>query len=563
MVALTNILLQKSPTGIPGLDDISGGGLPKGRPTLVCGGAGSGKTLLAIAFLANGALRFNEPGVLISFEESAEELACNVASLGYNLPGLIAARQLAVDHVHINRDDVVSGEFNLEGLFVRIGHAIDSIGAARVALDSIETIFSGFTDQQILRSELRRLFEWLKEKKVTAIVTTERGETSLTRQGLEEYISDCVIVLDHRIQDQVSTRRLHILKYRGSTHGTNEYPFLIDSDGISVLPITSLGLEHPASTERVSSGVERLDAMLNGQGYYRGSSVLITGTAGSGKTSLAAHFADASCARGERVQFFVFEESALQIRRNMLSIGLDLDQWVTKGLLQIIANRPTFYGLEMHLAMIHKSVQAFNPQVVICDPLNTFLNSSDPYQAGAMLMRLVDFLKSQQITALFTSLISRNGAQDHIDLAISSLIDTWISLRETELNGERNRTIYVLKSRGMAHSNQVREFLLTDHGVRLLDAYIGPSGVLTGSARLAQDAREKALQMMREQEIEKVKRDLQRKRSALEAQMAQMRADFEAEELETLQGIAIAQQRETRLAMDRQDMARMRDVDGQ
>jgi len=554
--------LPKAPTGIQGLDEITGGGLPKGRPTLVCGGAGCGKTLLAMEFLVRGATQFNEPGVFMAFEETAKDLTQNVASLGFDLKELIARKKMVIDYVYIERSEIEeTGEYDLEGLFIRLGHAIDSISAKRVVLDTIESLFSGLPDPLILRAELRRLFRWLKAKGVTAIITGERGEGTFTRHGLEEYVSDCVIVLDHRANEQVSSRRLRVVKYRGSTHGTNEYPFLIDENGFSVLPVTSLGLQQAASTRRIPTGITRLDAMLGGRGYYRGSSVLISGTAGTGKSSLAAHFAAAACRRGERALYFAFEESPSQIMRNMRSIGIDLQSWVQKGLLQFQANRPTFAGLEMHLTMMHKAIKAFKPQIVIVDPLNSFIIGGNETEVKAMLMRLVDFLKMNQITGFFTSLTSGGSALEQTDVAISSLIDTWLLLRDIEIGGERNRGLYVLKSRGMAHSNQIREFLLTNHGVELRDVYIGGGGVLTGSARLAQEAQEQAAQIMHEQEVERQKMDLERKRKVMEAQIASMRAEFEAQEAETLNILGQEQAREVHLTQERVDMALSRKAD--
>ena len=460
--------LAKALTGIQGLDEITLGGLPRGRPTLVCGSAGCGKTLLAMEFLVRGAIQFHEPGVFIAFEETAGELTENVRSLGFELDTLIAERKLAIDYVHVDRSEIEeTGEYDLEGLFLRVGVAIDSIGAKRVVLDTLETLFAGLPNPVILRAELRRLFRWLKDRGVTAIVTAERGAGTLTRHGLEEYVSDCVILLDHRVNEQLSTRRLRVVKYRGTTHGTNEYPFLIDDTGISVLPITSLTLEHPAPTERISSGVRALDAMLGGQGYYRGSSILVSGTAGSGKTSVAAHFADATCRRGERCLYLAFEESQAQLVRNMRSIGLDLEPWLRKGLLQFRAWRPTMQGAEMHLITIHKLVEAVKPQVVILDPISNFTSGSTAPDVRAMLMRLFDFLKGVGITALFVDLTTGGNAIERTEVGISSLIDTWILLRGIEVGGERNRAMYVHKSRGMSHSSQIREFLLTDHGIEL------------------------------------------------------------------------------------------------
>jgi len=554
--------LLKSPTGIQGLDEITGGGLPKGRPTLVCGGAGCGKTLLAMEFLVRGATQFGEPGVFMAFEETTKDLTQNVASLGFDLKDLIARKKIVLDFVYIERSEIEeSGEYDLEGLFIRLGHAIDSIGAKRVVLDTIESLFSGLPNPAILRAELRRLFRWLKDKGVTAIVTGERGDGTLTRQGLEEYISDCVIVLDQRVSDLISSRLLRIIKYRGSLHGTNEYPFLIDENGISVLPITSLGLQHIASNKRVSTGVARLDAMLGGAGYYRGSSVLISGTAGTGKSSLAAHFAEAACRRGERALYFAFEESPTEIMRNMHSIGINLEPWVQKGLLQFHATRPTIFGLERHLTTMRKAVNDFKPQVVIVDPLNSFIIGNNVTEVQFMLTRLVDFLKTKQITGLFTSLTSGGSALDQSEVSVSSLIDTWLLLRAIESGGERNRGLFILKSRGMAHSNQIREFLLTDHGAELRDVYVGPEGVLSGSARLTQEAQKQAALMIRDQEVELRRIELERKRTTLEAQIAVLRAEFAVQEIASVKIIGQEKAEEAQLAQGRVDMGLSRKED--
>lgn len=552
----SNMHLPKSPTGISGFDEITLGGLPTGRPTLVCGGAGCGKTLFGIEFLVRGATQFNEPGVFMSFEETSEELTLNVASLGFDLNDLIKNKKIALDHVHVERSEIEeTGEYDLEALFIRLGYAIDSIGAKRVVLDTIESLFSGLPNQLIIRAELRRLFRWLKDKGVTAIITGERGDETLTRQGLEEYVSDCVIMLDHRVNEQTSTRRLRVVKYRGSLHGSNEYPFLIDESGFSVLPVTSLGLKHIVSNERISSGIKALDDMLEGKGYYRGSTVLVSGTAGIGKTSTAAHFAEAACKRGERVLYFCFEESPNQLMRNMLSIGINLEPWTKKGLLRFQANRPTLYGLEMHLAVTHKIVNEFKPDIVILDPINTFDIGDKEFEIKPLLMRIVDFLKVKQITALFTSLTRSECSMESSDVGISSLIDTWLLLRDIELNGERNRGLYVLKSRGMANSNQIREFVLTNHGIELRDVYVGASGVLTGSARIAQEALENSEVLTRKHEIESKKREIARKRSDLESKIATMRADFVSEESEAIKILEIEQEMIKRLEQDKMEMA--------
>ena len=561
--SLVGSALPKAPTGIDGLDEITGGGLPRGRPTLVCGAAGCGKTLLAIEFLVRGATEFNEPGVFMSFEETSEELAQNVASLGFDLDELERQRKLILDHVHIEPSEIEeTGEYDLEGMFIRLGHAIDTIGAKRVVLDTIETLFSGFKNGAVLRAELRRLFRWLKDRGVTAIITGERGEGTLTRHGIEEYVSDCVLLLDHRVTEQLSTRRLRIVKYRGAAHGTNEYPFLIDSDGISVLPITSMGLEHVASEERISTGIPRLDAMLGGKGPYRASTLLISGTAGTGKTSLASSVANASCARGERCLYLAFEESESQLARNMRSIGLDLDTWSKQGVLRVIASRPTVQGLEAHLTAIHKQVREFKPRMVVLDPLTNFIKAGRQVEAEAMLMRLIDYLKADQVTAVFTSLTHGGSFLEQSEVGISSLIDVWMMLRDIELGGERNRAMYILKARGMAHANQIREFHLTDDGIELKNVYVGPEGVLTGSMRQAQESREQAVTVTRKQEVERLHRELERKRRVLEAQMAMQRAQFDAEAEELALLVRQEEDASTRLELDRQDMAQSRQADG-
>lgn len=531
-------VLQKCPTGITGLDEITGGGLPQGRPTLVCGGTGCGKTLFSMEFLVRGALQYNEPGVFMSFEEKPEELAHNFASLGFDLDDLVARKQLAMDFVYIERSEIEeTGEYDLEGLFIRLGHAIDSVGAKRVVLDTIEALFSGLSAESILRAELRRLFRFLKSKGVTAIVTGEQGERTLTRYGMEEYVADCVIFLNHIVSEQVATRRMRIIKYRGSSHGTNEYPFLIDEQGFSVMPITSMGLAHQASTDRVPTGIPRLDTMLGGKGYYRGSSILLSGTAGTGKSSMAAHFVDAGCRRGERCLYFAFEESQNQIIRNMRSIGIDLEQWVKQGLLQFHTTRPSMFGLEMHLVSMHKAVEGFSPAIVAIDPISNLITAATENEVKAMLTRLIDYLKLKQITAFCTDLTTTGGSMERTEVGMSSLMDAWLLLQNIEASGERNRRLYILKARGIDHSSQVREFLLSDQGIQLRDVYVGPGGVLTGAARIAQEARETAETLERRQTIERKQRELERREKVVEAQIAVLRSEFEIEQ-EELQRIA-------------------------
>ncbi|HEU5124310.1 MAG TPA: circadian clock protein KaiC [Verrucomicrobiae bacterium] len=554
--------LPKALTGISGFDEITSGGLPKGRPSLICGGAGCGKTLFAAEFLIHGIQEFNEPGVFIAFEETPDELAKNVASLGVDLNRLIRQKKMIVDHVHIERSEVQeTGEYDLEGLFIRLNHAIDSIGAKRVVLDTLEALFSGLPNEMILRAELRRLFRWLKDKGVTAIVTAERGDGKLTRYGLEEYVADCVVLLDHRVNDQISTRRLRVVKYRGSVHGTNEYPFLISETGISVLPVTSLGLTHRASRDRISSGIPRLDTMLGGKGFYRGSSILISGTAGSGKSTLAAKFVSAACERGERALYFAFEESPGQIQRNMRSVNIELAPWVQNGLLSFHASRPTYHGLEMHLLAIHNTIQKFKPSVVVIDPITNLIEIGTPLEVKSMLTRLIDFLKSENISAVFTSLTGGGNNLDQSEVGVSSLMDVWLVVRNLESGGERNRGLYILKARGLAHSNQVREFIISDAGLELVDVYLGGSEVLFGSARLAREAQERQEKMAEKQRSQQRQLNLAHQQKAIEAQIATLKAELEAKAEEARLELKAQEQQENKRSEDRAAMARRRSAD--
>lgn len=554
--------LQKCPTGIRGLDEITGGGLPRGRPTLICGAPGCGKTLLAMEFLVRGIRDFGEPGAFMAFEETAAELAQNVASLGFDLEALIRRKLLAVDYVEVERSQIEeTGKYDLEGLFVRLNAMIEGVGAKRVAIDSLEALFASLPNEAILRAELRRLFRWLKTKGVTAVISAEQGSNALTRHGLEEYVSDCVIALGHRVAGQIATRRVRVVKYRGSAHGTNEYPAMIDERGLSVLPISSLGLAYDVSAQRVSTGIARLDTMLGGRGYFRGSSVLASGTAGTGKTSLATAFADGTCRRGERCLYLAFEESPAQIVRNMSSISFDLGKWVRKGLLRFHAVRPTVYGLEQHLVAIHKLVEEFRPATVIVDPVSNLTSIGAGNDINAMLMRVIDFLKSNGITGLFTSLTVGATEVEQTEVGISSMMDTWLLLRSVEISGERNRLLFILKSRGMGHSNQVREFVISDHGIDLKDVYLGPGTVLTGSARLAQEAQDQAGAAAQGQTLARRQRDLEqeRRRVAAEIQALRFKSSALTEELKNLAGDERA--RTDRATRGRTRMARARRAD--
>lgn len=554
--------LPKCLTGIQGLDEITGGGLPQGRPTLVCGGPGCGKTLLGLEFLVRGATRYNEPGVFVTFEEHPDELAENVASLGWDLQDLETKGMLAFEHILVERSEIEeTGEYDLEGLFIRLGAAVDAIKAKRIVLDTVESLFAALPNELILRSELRRLFRWCKDKGLSAVITGERGDQTLTRHGLEEYVSDCVVDLNVRVKGDIATRCLRIVKYRGTLHGTNEYPFLIGSEGFSVMPITSIGLDYATSSERVSTGIDRLDAMLDGRGYYKGSSVLVSGTAGTGKSSLAAAFAKATCGGGGRCLYFAFEEPVSQIVRNMRSIGMDLGRWMDTGLLRFHAARPTTFGMEMHLLTMYNMVREFEPETVVIDPISNLSSVGNEEEVKSVLTRFVDFLKGRGITTMFTDLSSGMSPGEYTEAAISSLMDTWILLRNIECNGERNRALFVLKSRGMEHSNQVREFILSNDGVELTDAYLGSQGVLMGSARAAQEALDREAAMQRGLELSTKKRSLEAKRAALESQMAALQQDLVSmdAEMEALQSEAKYQ--DETLARGRKEMARLRKAD--
>ncbi|WP_298239865.1 circadian clock protein KaiC [uncultured Bradyrhizobium sp.] len=545
--------ITKSATGIEGFDDLTLGGLPTGRPSLVCGSAGCGKTLFASTFLFNGARLYDEPGVFVTFEERPVDIVANVDSLGFDLQGLIDQSKIHIEHIEIDPSEVAEiGDYDLEALFLRLEFAVDQIGAKRIVLDTIESLFSAFSNPAILRAEIRRLFDWLKQKGLTAVITGERGDGSLTRQGLEEYVSDCVILLDHRVDNQISTRRLRIVKYRGTAHGTNEYPFLIDEDGFSVLPVSSLGLGHKVFDERISTGVPDLDAMLTGGGFYRGSSILLTGVAGSGKSSLACMMADAACARGERALYLSFEESEGQTVRNMKSIGTDLGRWLKSGQMRYIAARPTFYSLEMHLAIMLREIGRFKPQLVVLDPISAFTGAADISEVQAMLLRIVDYLKSNGITAVFTHLAHVQQAET--DAGLSSLMDGWILLLNREANGEFNRELYLLKARGISHSNQVREFVMSNKGIHLLEPYLGESGALTGSARRNEEARTRRAEVDRLAEVARIQDQVgQRRRRAL-AQIETLRADIDADEAELKR---LVKAEEVYLRQSRTDSAEM------
>jgi circadian clock protein KaiC len=551
--------LKKAPTGIDGFDEITLGGLPAGRPTMVCGGAGCGKTLFALEFLVRGATRFDEPGVFLAFEETAEELSANVAALGFDLDRLVDEGKLLIDYVQIERGEIEeAGEFDLQGLFIRLGHAIDTIGAKRVVLDTLEVLFASLPNEEILRAELGRLFRWLKDKGVSAIVTAEKGQGTLTRSGLEEYISDCVIVLDQRVEEQVSTRRLRVVKYRGTKHETNEFPFLIDEGGISVLPLSSMGLDHESSNERITTGIPDLDEMLGGAGFYRGSTILVTGMAGAGKTSMAAQFTRSVCDRGGRCLYFAFEESSAQIVRNMRSIGVDLQPLIEQGLLRIEAARPTLYGLERHLVKIHKLVTKFQPDGVVIDQISDLSTAGSSSETRSMLLRLIDFLKGRGVTVFMTCLTQGAFGPEGSDPSVSSLVDTWLLLRSFEADGERNRGLFILKSRGMAHSNQVREFLLTDRGIELAAVTLGPNGVLTGAARLAQGAQNLSDSQAQLVEDERLRLVKLLRRTALETQITALRVELGEEEGNQERMTELERSREHVLAQDRIENERAR-----
>ena len=537
--------LPKAPSGIRGLDEITRGGLPFGCPTLVCGPAGSGKTVFAIEFILRGAAEFGEPGVYFSFEESREKIIRDIKALGFEGEKLLQDKRIHIESVDLRPgNDAEIGDFDLSGLFIRLEHAISSVQARRVVIDGAEALLGSFQNQHLVRKELGRLLRWLDDRQVTSVITGEEGQSTLARHGFEEYLVDCVIYLDHRIADQLSTRRLRVVKYRGNPHSTDEFPFLIDEDGISVLPLTSIGLKHQASNERVSTGIKSLDHMFGGEGFFRGSSILVSGTAGTGKSSIAATFADAACRRGEKCLYFAFEESRDQICRNMRSIGLNLQQWVQRDLLHFETFRPTVFGLESHLANVQRITASHDPRVVIIDPITNFISLGTPAEVKNMLMRLIDCMKTRQITALFTSLTEGGTPVEQSSVGVSSLIDTWLLVRDIEMAGERNRGLYILKSRGMAHSNQIREFVITDHGLELIPVYVGLDGILIGSARVARESEEKAMEASRQERRTRTDQIREERRNALEAEVTALRKRFEAEDKELLERLILEENRE-------------------
>ena len=550
--------IEKSPSGIPGLDEITEGGLPRNRVSLVAGSAGTGKTLLGLQFLVAGARQYGEPGVLVTFEEPAAKVAGDVRSLGFDLEqlqrdGLLVVLAYQVDPAEI----VATGTFDFEPLFLVLDDAIKRIDAKRVVLDTIEVLFGAFGDNSIVRAELNRLANWLGERGVTSLVTGERGEASLTRHGIEEYVTDCVIVLDHRVHDEISTRRLRVVKYRGSAHGTNEFPFLISARGFIVLPITAVSLQYGAPEDRIATGIERLDHMLGG-GIFRNASVMVTGTAGTGKTSLAACLADAACARGERVLWVSYEESPAQILRNMRSIGIGLQRWLDAGLLRIWAARPSQFGLEAHLAILAQLIEEEPPSVAVLDGLSSFARTGTTQEVASTVARKFDLLKSRGITVVATTL----GHGDELStVSLSSMVDTWLLVRNVETYGERSRLLFVLKSRGSAHADQVREFVLTDHGIELPDVYLGPTGVLTGSARLAQEAAERETAVRRDADLDRRRRELHCSISEREAHLVAVQDQLDADRAEIHQIDVGERQRAADLETARLAMATQRWAD--
>ena len=552
-------ILEKTSSGIPGFEDITHGGLPRGRPTLVCGSAGCGKTLFGMQFLVKGATEKEEPGVFVAFEETESDLRTNVASLGWDLDTLFNQKKFTVESIIISPDEITeAGQYDLEGLFVRLDAAIREVGARRIVLDTVETLFGTFMDAHIVRAEFRRLLQWLKDQGITAIVTAERGDGGLTRFGIEEYVSDCVIELSQTMYGQTTRRHLRILKYRGSGHGTNAYPFLIGQRGIHLFPVTELGLDFPVSEERISSGIPRLDEMLGGKGFYRASSLLLSGTAGTGKSSISASFAAAACARGEQVLYISYEEARTQIMRNMKSIGIDLEKWYENGRLVFHTERVTTHGLEEHFFLVKEIIDINEPEVVIIDPVSNMLQMGSPEEVKNLLTRLIDLLKSKGITTLATELVTGGNPMEATNTDISSLMDSWLLLREIESGGERNRVLHVLKSRGMSHSHQVREFILTDHGIELEDVYEGPAGLVTGTARYTQEAQEEEQRRRRLEEIERRKNELERKRNLKEAKLKEMEELFRGEEEELERTIREAEQEEEKFLQTREQRRQMR-----
>jgi circadian clock protein KaiC len=553
---LSDLQIKKCPTGISGLDSITGGGLPEGRPTLICGTAGSGKTMLATEFLVRGVLEFGEPGVLVAFEERASDLTANMASIGWDLTALQKEGKLAIESFGTRDTGLDENPLDLSHLFARLELAIDEVGAKRVVLDSLEVPLAGLKDQATIRSELHRLSSWIKEKGVTAVITGERGTEALTKNGIEEYVSDCVILLDNRVIEEISTRRLRIVKYRGSRHELNEFPFLISDDGVKALPMSNLGLNYQVNTERFLTGIDELDSML-GDGIYQGNNILINGTAGTGKTTIGATMSEASCKRGERVLMLLFEESPDQLIRNMKSIGVDLGKWREKGVLRMDANRPSSRTPEHHLMSCLKAVLEFKPDLVVVDPISSMIESGTHGQSWAFMMRLVDLLKTHMVTSVFLDL-SDEDSETKTQAGVSSLMDTWIRLRAVERYGGRDPVLSLIKSRGTAHSRQDREFYFTPEGLKFIPPYIGPGGVVTGSARAAQEVLDKAERVKRTHELEGSRLALKMAKTQHEAQMNALKAEFEAKKIKLEREIRDMEEAEQVRDDDRLRMASMR-----
>ena len=460
--------LPKSLTGIQGLDDITYGGIPQNRPTLLVGSIGTGKTIFAMEYIINGITMFNEPGVFMTFEEQTDELQINVTSMGYNLSKLIADNKIYLEHLHIDHREIqATGKYDIEGLFIRIEMAIEKVKAKRIVLDALDTLFIGL-DSQILRSEIKRLFFWLKEKKVTAIITSEVGDIFLTRLGFEEVVADCVIELNNRLNNQISTRRLRIVKYRGSYHSTNEYPFMIDHKGITIFPIISEAPQIIVSNERISSGIKQIDEMLDGRGFYVGSSILVSGSAGTGKSSIAASFIKDVCEKKGTALYCAFEEAPNQIKRNMASIGIFLEPYEKSGNLHFYYSRPTLQTLELHFIAIKKLIKQINPSVVILDPITNLMIENINSDIRTMLTRFVDYLKMEQITVLLTATLTVSSLElIQSNEGISSMVDTCIMIQEKNIIDSRRRTLYIMKSRGICNSKKEVEFIITSEGISI------------------------------------------------------------------------------------------------
>ena len=521
-------------TGVKGLDDVLGGGIPQGHAMLLVGKPGTGKSILSMEYLLHGIELHKENGVYISFEESEKQIISNAASFGWKFEEMVKKNKLAISYIDMQPEQMRTvGDYDLSALILRVKGAIKKVNARRVVIDGINNLLSTFDDERIIRSDLLRLIREIKEVNATIFITGERGHDSWSKMGFEEYLADGLMHLDNRTDGNYQTREIQVVKCRGINHYTGKSPFIINSEGMSIRPLITADFDYKVLKSRVSTGIADIDNMLGGKGLYRGSTVYITGPSGAGKTSISSSFANGACSRGERALFLAFEESSDQIIRNMKSIGLSLDKWVNEKLLYFYTARATTNSLEGHLDNIMTMVREVEPTCVVLDPISAFRPIANENETKLMLIRLNDYLRARKITTVFTALSSDGEYSEHADVQLSSIADTWIVVRIMDYKGERNNVMQLMKSRGMSHSRQMKEMYFTGNGLKLQNVYQGPEGVLTGAARIGQEKYEKLKEARNVIEIDKNRKKIERKKSLLEASIEALKHEYE-EELEAL-----------------------------